>query len=199
MRLVALLAVCLGCAAVASGCGSNAGAATMPAASSDVAVRSAATSGGGKVLRGVYTRLNGERDDLADYRGRVVLVVNTATQCGFTPQFDGLEKLYRRYKGNGLVLLGFPSNDFAQESRSNKDIAAFCENNFGVSFPMFAKTHVKGSHINPLYSRLVAAQGEPEWNFNKYLVDRKGRVVERYTSSTEPLSGTLVGRIKKLL
>jgi glutathione peroxidase len=198
MRLVALLAVCVGCAVVASGCGSDAGAAQLPAAAaSDVAVRSAATSGA--VLRGVYTRLNGERDDLADYRGRVVLVVNTATQCGFTPQFDGLEKLYRRYKGKGLVLLGFPSNDFAQESRSNKDIAAFCENNFGVSFPMFAKTHVRGAHINPLYSRLVAAQGEPEWNFNKYLLDRKGRVVERYTSSTEPLSGTLVGRIKKLL
>lgn len=199
MRFVALLAVCLGCAAVVSGCGSDAGAAQLPA-DSDVAVRSAATSGAGKhVLRGVYTRLNGERTDLADYRGRVVLVVNTATQCGFTPQFDGLEKLYRKYRGKGLVVLGFPSNDFAQESRSNKDIAAFCENNFGVSFPMFAKTHVLGEHINPLYSRLAAAEGEPEWNFNKYLVDRKGRVVERYTSSTEPLSGTLVGRIKKLL
>lgn len=197
MRLVALLAVCLGAAAAMAGCGSNAGAAQAPAADADVAVRSAAPSG--NVLRGVYTRLNGERDDLADYRGRVVLVVNTATQCGYTPQFDGLEKLYRRYRGKGLALLGFPSNDFAQESRSNKDIASFCENNFGVSFPMFAKTHVRGAHINPLYSRLVAAQGEPEWNFNKYLLDRKGRVVERYTSSTEPLSGTLVGRIKKLL
>ncbi len=197
MRLVVLLAVCLGCGAVATGCGSDAGAATMPA---DVAARSAATSGGGgNVLRGVYTRLNGERDDLAGYRGRVVLVVNTATQCGFTPQFDGLEKLYKRMKRRGLVLLGFPSNDFAQESRSNKDIAAFCRNNYGVSFPMFAKTHVLGDHINPLYSRLRAAAGEPEWNFNKYLLDRKGRVVARYTSSTEPLSGTLVGRITKLL
>jgi len=190
MRLVAVLAVlAFGCAVV-SGCGSD----------GSVAAQAGSTpSGGANVLRGVYTRLDGERDDLAKYRGRVVLVVNTATQCGFTPQFAGLEKLYEQLKGKGLVLLGFPSNDFSQESRSNKDIAAFCKNNYGVSFPMFAKTHVKGSHVNPLYSRLVTAAGEPEWNFNKYLLDRRGKVVARYDSSTEPGSATLVKRIKKLL
>ena len=152
------------------------------------------------MLRGVYSRLNGARDDIGHYRGRVVLVVNTATECGFTPQFDGLEKLYRKLKGKGLVLLGFPANDFAgQEPRSNKDIATFCKNNYGVSFPMFAKTHVIGAHKNPLYTRLTAAAGAPEWNFNKYLLDRRGRVVARFTQNTEPLSGELVGKIKKLL
>jgi glutathione peroxidase len=194
MRLVALLAVLAGCA-VFSGCGSDAGAAPLAASSS-----AASGSGGASVLRGVYSRLNGARDDLARYRGHVVLVVNTATECGFTPQFDGLEKLYKRYRGRGLVLLGFPANDFAgQEPRSNKDIATFCRNNYGVSFPMFAKTHVVGAHVNPLYSRLTAARGAPEWNFNKYLLDRRGRVLARYTQNTEPLDPGLVGRIKKLL
>jgi glutathione peroxidase len=198
MRLVALLAVVLGCALV-SGCGSDAGA--VPVAASALSVSSASSgSGGGPVLRGVYRRLNGERDDLAGYRGRVVLVVNTATACGFTPQFDGLEKLYRRYRSRGLVLLGFPANDFAgQEPRSNKEIAAFCRNNYGVSFPMFAKTHVVGPYVNPLYTRLTAARGAPEWNFNKYLLDRRGHVLARFTQNTEPLDPTLVGRIKKLL
>jgi glutathione peroxidase len=195
MRLVALLAVCLGCAVAVSGCGADAGAAPLPAAAAG-----AASTSGGNVLRGVYSRLNGARDDIGHYRGRVVLVVNTATECGFTPQFDGLEKLYRKLKGKGLVLLGFPANDFAgQEPRSNKDIATFCKNNYGVSFPMFAKTHVIGAHKNPLYTRLTAAAGAPEWNFNKYLLDRRGRVVARYTQNTEPLAGELVARIKKLL
>jgi glutathione peroxidase len=197
MRLVVLLLVCAGCA-VAAGCGSSAGAAGLPA-SADVAAQTAATSGSGNVLRGVYTRLNGRRDDLAHYRGKVVLVVNTATQCGFTPQFDGLEKLYRKLKGRGLVLLGFPANDFAQESRSNKDIASFCKNNYGVTFPMFAKTTVTGAHANPLYQQLKAAAGEPQWNFNKYLLDRRGRVVARYGAETEPQSAQLVKRIDKLL
>jgi len=178
MRLVVMLALIgLGCV-VASG---------------------AAASGSGSVLKGTYTRLNGEHTRLADYRGKVVLVVNTATECGFTPQFDGLEKLYRRYKGRGLVLLGFPSNDFAQESKSDSAIAAFCKNNFGVSFPMFSKSHVLGSSANGLYAQLDAAKGAPEWNFNKYLLDRRGRVVAHFTQNTEPLSGELVGQIKKLL
>jgi glutathione peroxidase len=194
MRLVALLVLCAGCAVAFAGCGSDAGAAPVPVAAG------AASASGANVLHGVYSRLNGARDDIGHYRGRVVLVVNTATECGFTPQFDGLEKLYRKYKGKGLVLLGFPANDFAgQEPRSNKDIATFCKNNYGVSFPMFAKTHVVGAHKNPLYTRLTAAAGAPEWNFNKYLLDRRGRVVAHYTQNTEPLDPGLVGRIKKLL
>ena len=179
-----------------AGCGSDAGAAPLPVAA---AAASSSTGAGGNVLRGVYSRLNGARDDIGHYRGRVVLVVNTATECGFTPQFDGLEKLYKTYKGKGLVLLGFPSNDFAQESRSNKDIGTFCKNNYGVTFPMFGKTHVLGGNANGLYTALDAAVGAPEWNFNKYLLDRKGHIVEHFTQNTDPLDPALVGRIKKLL
>jgi len=152
------------------------------------------------VLRGTYARLNGERDDLARYRGDVVLVVNTATECGFTPQFEGLEALYRKRRGDGLVVLGFPANDFAgQEPRSNEDIAEFCKANYGVSFPMFAKTAVVGQGANPLFRRLAAAAGAPEWNFNKYLLDRRGRVVARYGAGTEPDVAELVRRIERLL
>jgi glutathione peroxidase len=194
MRLVALLAVVFGCAVV-SGCGSDAVADSSSAAA--VAARSAALSD--DVLHGTYTRLNGEKTRLARFRGKVVLVVNTATQCGFTPQFDGLEKLYRKYKRRGLVLLGFPSNDFAQETRSNSDIATFCKANYGVSFPMFTKTKVTGARANGLFHDLAAATGQPVWNFNKYLLDRKGRVVAHYTQNTEPLAGELVGQIKQLL
>jgi len=179
MRLVALLCVCAGLVVA----GSSADAATKPA----------------NVLKGTYTRLNGEKTPLSAYRGKVVLVVNTATQCGFTPQFDGLEKLYKTYKGKGLVLLGFPSNDFAQESRSNKAIGTFCKNNYGVTFPMFGKTHVLGANANGLYTALTSATGAPVWNFNKYLLDRRGRVVAHFTQNTEPLSADLVGQVKKLL
>jgi glutathione peroxidase len=152
------------------------------------------------VLRGTYKRLNGEPDDLARYRGRVVLVVNTATECGYTPQFEGLEALYRARRDDGFVVLGFPANDFAgQEPRSDGEIATFCKANYGVSFPMFSKTRVVGDGANPLFRALAAAEGEPEWNFNKYLLDRRGRVVARYGAATEPDAAELIGRIGKLL
>ena len=114
-------------------------------------------------------------------------MVNTATACGYTPQFEGLEALYRPHRADGFVVLGFPANDFAgQEPRSDKQIAAFCKANYGVSFPMFAKTTVTGDGANRLFRRLTAAAGAPEWNFNKYLVDRRGRVVARFSAGTEP-------------
>jgi glutathione peroxidase len=152
---------------------------------------SSSSSSSSGVLRGTYKRLN---------RGRVVLVVNTATECGYTPQFEGLEALYRARRDDGLVVLGFPANDFAgQEPRSDGDIATFCKANYGVSFPMFSKSHVVGDAANPLFRKLNAAVGEPEWNFNKYLLDRRGRVVARYGAGTEPDSAELAGRIGKLL
>ncbi len=199
MRRLVLFAVLAGC--VVSGCGSDAGAAEIPAtASPDVAAGAAAVRTSGGVLHGTYKRLNGRRDDLARYRGKVVLVVNTATACGFTPQFEGLEKLYRGRKGRGLVLLGFPSNDFAsQEPRSDKEIATFCKVNFGVTFPMFAKSKVVGGGANPLFRDLTKAAGAPQWNFNKYLVNRRGRVVARWGAETEPGDSALVKRIDKLL
>jgi glutathione peroxidase len=151
------------------------------------------------VLRGTFTRLNGARDDLSSYRGRVVLVVNTATECGFTPQFEGLEALYKERRSDGFVVLGFPANDFAQESRSDDEIAEFCKANYGVTFPMFAKSELTGDGANALFGRLNEAAGAPEWNFNKYLVDRRGKVVARFGSGTEPDGAELAGRLEKLL
>ncbi len=172
-------------------------ASATPRASAAPPASSSSSSG---VLRGTYKRLNGEPVDLARYSGRVVLVVNTATECGYTPQFEGLEALYRARRGEGFVVLGFPANDFAgQEPRSDKDIATFCKANYGVSFPMFAKTRVVGDGANRLFRALAAAEGEPEWNFNKYLLDRRGRVVARYGAGTEPDAAELKGRIAKLL
>jgi glutathione peroxidase len=135
---------------------------------------------------------------LCEYAGKVVLVVNTASQCGYTPQYDGLEALYRKYKDRGLVVLGFPMNDFGgQEPGSNKEISAFCVNQYAIDFPMFAKTDLK---TNPLYSDLEKATGQaPKWNFHKYLVDRSGRRVESFATRIEPNDPKLVGTIEKLL
>src|SRR5690349_19657611 len=122
---------------------------------------------------------------LCQFQGKVVLVVNTASQCGYTPQYQGLEALYRRYRERGLVVLGFPANDFGgQEPGGNKQIASFCELNYGVSFPMFAKSSVApGKGGNPLYDALAARTGQrPQWNFHKYLIDRSGEKVLSYAS-----------------
>src|SRR5207244_4653836 len=123
--------------------------------------------------------LDERNQSLGDYTGQVLLVVNTASQCGYTPQYDGLEALYRKYKAKGLVVLGFPMNDFGgQEPGSNKEISTFCVNEYAIDFPMFAKTGLK---TNPLYADLVRATGQaPRWNFHKYLVDRKGERVQSY-------------------
>ncbi len=138
---------------------------------------------------------------LCRYAGKVLLVVNTASKFGFTPQYDGLEKLHRRYKDKGLVVVGFPSNDFgAQEPGSNKEIAGFCEANFGVSFPMFAKSGVAKAPVNPFYAQLAKASGSaPKWNFHKYLVDRKGGTVLAFDSGVTPSDPKLVKEIEHLL
>ena len=138
---------------------------------------------------------------LCQYSGKVLLVVNTASRCGFTPQYEGLEKLYRRYKERGLVVLGFPSNDFgAQEPGSAKDIAKFCEANYGVSFPMFAKTRVAAGAANPFYERLASASGSrPQWNFHKYLINRRGETVLAFETRVAPEDRKLVAEIERLL
>ena len=135
---------------------------------------------------------------LCEYAGKVVLVVNTASQCGYTPQYDGLEALYRKYKGKGLVVMGFPMNDFGgQEPGSNKEISTFCVNEYAIDFPMFAKTGLK---TNPLYNDLTKATGEsPKWNFHKYLVDRSGNKVQSFGTKIEPDDAKLVGAIERLL
>lgn len=138
---------------------------------------------------------------LCQYSGKVLLVVNTASRCGFTPQYEGLEKLYRRYRDRGFVVLGFPSNDFgAQEPGSAQDIAQFCQVNYGVSFPMFAKTRVAAGGANPFYERLAGASGSrPQWNFHKYLIDRRGEKVLAFESRVAPQDGKLVTEIERLL
>jgi glutathione peroxidase len=140
-------------------------------------------------------------ESLCQYKGKVILVVNTASQCGYTPQYEGLEKLYKRYKDKGLVVLGFPSNDFGgQEPGSNKEIAKFCEANYGVSFPMFTKTSVAKGAVNPFYAKLAKSTGaKPGWNFHKYLVDRRGAKAWSYDTATEPDDRKLVKEIERLL
>jgi glutathione peroxidase len=138
---------------------------------------------------------------LCQYAGKVLLVVNTASECGYTPQYEGLERLYRKYKDRGLVVMGFPANDFgAQEPGSNKDIAAFCQINYGVSFPMFAKISVAGRNADPLFVQLRTASGSaPGWNFHKYLVDRSGAKVASFASTVAPDDRRLAGDIERLL
>jgi glutathione peroxidase len=135
---------------------------------------------------------------LCQYAGKVLLVVNTASECGYTPQYEGLEGLYRRYKDRGLVVLGFPSNDFGgQEPGSNKDIAAFCVNQYAIDFPMFAKTELRK---NALFADLAKASGQaPRWNFHKYLIDRSGRQVLSFDTRVTPEDEKLVGAIERLL
>jgi glutathione peroxidase len=150
-------------------------------------------------------RLQDEKpQDLCQYSGKVVLVVNTASYCGFTSQYKGLEALYARYKDKGLVVLGFPSNDFgSQEPGSAKEIAAFCENTFGVKFPMFTKTRVANNgagDVSPLYADLRQKTGSaPRWNFHKYLIARDGTTVQSYGSMVDPEDRKFVENIEKLL
>jgi len=145
--------------------------------------------------------LAGKKVALKKLEGKVLLVVNTASYCGYTPQYQGLERLYDRYRSRGFVVLGFPSNDFGQqEPGSNKQIADFCENTFGVRFPMFAKTRVTGSGANPVFSALARESGTPpKWNFHKYLVGRDGRVIASYPSTVDPLDRRLVQDLEKAL
>ena len=158
------------------------------------------------------TRIDGEPQDLKAYEGRVVLVVNTASRCGLTPQYEALEKLYRQKKDKGLVILGFPANNFgAQEPGSNDEIREFCSERYEVSFPMFAKISVKGEDAHPFYKKLAAAPievvgapepatgGEPRWNFAKFLIDRSGRLDSRYFPRVSPDDPRLVERIDELL
>ena len=138
--------------------------------------------------------------DLCQYTGKVILVVNTASYCGYTGQYEGLEQLYANYKNRGLVVLGFPSNDFNQEPGKNAEIANFCYNTYGVKFPMLAKSSVIGKDANPMYSLLTKTSGKkPTWNFFKYLIDRNGNLVSSYASHTTPEDVTLISAIEKAL
>jgi len=137
--------------------------------------------------------LQGKDVSLGDYRGKPMLIVNTASKCGFTPQYEGLEKLYEQHKDKGLVVLGFPCNQFgAQEPGTEEEIGAFCQANYGVTFPMFAKIDVNGAKAHPLYNFLKGEKGgilgtkNIKWNFTKFLVNREGKVVNRFAPTTKP-------------
>lgn len=147
-------------------------------------------------------RIDGSVKTLEEFKGKVILVVNTASQCGYTPQYADLQKLYDNYKDRGFVVLGFPSNDFGQqEPGTDAEIHKFCSSKFGVTFPLFAKTKVLGTDKSPVYAFLTKSTGGDEvgWNFEKFLVGKNGLVIERYSSNVKPLSSQLTEEIEKAL
>ena len=154
----------------------------------------------------VVKSIDGKDVALADYKGKVLLIVNVASKCGFTGQYEGLQELYKTYKERGFVTLGFPANNFlSQEPGTNAEIRRFCTLNYGVSFPMFAKVSVKGKDMHPLYAYLTSKETNPEfggaisWNFNKFLVGRDGRIVARFGSRTKPEDRKLVQAVEQAI
>ena len=149
--------------------------------------------------------LDGEPMPLANFKGKVILVVNVASRCGFTPQYTGLEALYKKYKDQGFVILGFPANNFGgQEPGTNQEIKTFCSTKYSVTFPIYAKVSVNGSDQTPLYQYLTKEAdpthtGDIKWNFTKFLVDRNGKVVQRFESAVTPESPEVVDAVEKLL
>lgn len=147
-----------------------------------------------------FTTLQGGKVDLCEYQNKPILVVNTASKCGFTPQFESLEALYKRYQSKGLLVVGFPSNDFRQELSSDKEIGDFCINTYSVKFPMITKTSVTGANANPFYKQLIAITKQtPMWNFYKYLILPGGKQVYAYSSDVDPASEEIMGKIKPFL
>ena len=173
----------------------------VPAARAQAAQASPPAAACPPLLQQSFNRLQDDQpQSLCRYAGKVLLVVNTASYCGFTPQYEGLEALYAKYAPRGLVVMGFPSNDFEQEPGNGQQIADLCFNTYGVKFPMFAKSSVAGPQANPLFAALAQATGKaPGWNFHKYLVDRQGRPVAAYGSRVAPDDAALVAAIEKAL
>lgn len=156
------------------------------------------------VLDHTAQTITGEAKDLAEFKGQVVMVVNVASKCGFTGQYEPLEKLYTERRDDGFVVLGFPANNFReQEPGTNEEIAEFCQSTYGVDFPMFAKIDVIGENAHPLFKELASQPapigGEPEWNFTKFLVNRKGEVVYRFDTRTSPDDPKVIAAIDELL
>ncbi len=158
---------------------------------------------GTSVLTHKVKDIDGKDVDLADYKGKVVLIVNTASKCGLTPQYEGLEALYKKYKDKGFVILAFPANEFGkQEPGTNSEIKEFCKDNYSVSFPLFSKIVVKGDGIHPLYKQLTSApgySGEIGWNFAKFLLNRDGEIIGRFDPREKPDSDKIVEAVEKAL
>lgn len=149
--------------------------------------------------------IDGKKISLEQFKGNALLIVNTASECGFTGQYEGLQNLYEKYKDDGLVVLGFPANDFGgQEPGTDEEIAEFCEINFGVTFPLFSKISVKGDDKHPLFEQLTKAEnpdftGEIGWNFEKFLVDGNGNLVRRFKTNVDPMSSEITNALKEIL
>jgi glutathione peroxidase len=161
---------------------------------------------GAPIYQFEMTNIDGTPVNLGTYSGKVLLLVNVASKCGYTPQYAGLQQLYEKYGDQDLVVLGFPANNFgSQEPGTEEEIQAFCTTNYNVTFPMFSKISVKGDGIHPLYAYLTSAESDPQfsgpitWNFNKFLIGRDGSVIGRYDSKVEPLSAQLAGDIEGAL
>lgn len=161
---------------------------------------------GSPVLNQKMETLSGEKADLSEYKGKVLLIVNVASKCGATPQYEPLEATYQKYKDDGLVVLGFPCNQFgSQEPGTSEEIATFCKENYGVKFPMFAKIDVNGEKAAPLYKHLTSKEavgedaGPVKWNFEKFLVGRDGKVVERFRTQVQPDSPEVIAAIEREL
>jgi glutathione peroxidase len=150
-----------------------------------------------------FINLNGDKLNLADYKNKVIVVVNVASQCGFTNQYDDLQKVWDKYEKKGLVIIGVPSNDFgSQEPGSNQQIKDFCETKFGITFPMVEKVSVKGDKINPFYNWAKKNYGKsaiPKWNFHKIIIGKDGKVAETFSSMTNPSSGRFTKKIEELI
>lgn len=176
------------------------------AMSTNAAISSAAGGNAGSIYNFAMKDIDGQDVKLADYKGKVVMIVNVASKCGFTPQYKGLEALYLKYKERGLVILGFPANDFLrQEPGTEKDIKAFCTLNYGVTFPMFSKIKVTGKDRHPLYQYLTGVDTNPQfagditWNFNKFLIGRDGKIINRFGSRTAPEDESIIKAVESAL
>jgi glutathione peroxidase len=195
-----LASLCLGLAVASLASVPSSAAAQTPSAAGTSAAASSPSCPA--LLQHTAARLqDGQTQSLCQYIGKVLLVVNTASQCGYTPQYTGLEALHAQYAAKGLVIMGFPSNDFGQQEPGDaKKIAETCFNFYGVRFPMFAKVKTTGSGAHPLYGALVKATGQPPmWNFHKYLIDRQGKVVASFESAVSPQDNRIVAEVEKLL
>jgi glutathione peroxidase len=164
----------------------------------------AALFGASNVLDFTLNSIDGKPAPLSQYQGKVVLIVNVASRCGYTPQYAGLEKVYEKYKDKGFVILGFPANNFgAQEPGTNEEIKTFCSSKYNVTFPMYSKISVKGADIHPLYQFLTDSQagtgGDIKWNFTKFLVGKDGKVIARFEPAVTPESAEVTSAIEKAL
>lgn len=197
VRRASLSAVLL--AMLLAGCGGSDGGTAAAGGSADAGGPVTAIRGTADVLRGGATTLEGDRVDLADARGRATLVFNSASECGYTSQLGGLQKLYARYRARGLRVIGVPSDDFRQEPRDGEQLAEFCRRNFGVSFTMLRVGRVTGDGAAAPFRGILRDAAAPDWNFTKYLVGPDGRVRFRFATQVEPDDPALVQRVEALL